>query len=61
MTSSTDDILDDLFHWVAFTAFVQVAREQKAWPDSDAVRQRAYRYYEDILAEKNAAKDAGQA
>ena len=50
------DILDDLFHAAALLAYVTVAREQQGWPDSESVRQLAYRLYEQALAEKNAAE-----
>jgi hypothetical protein len=53
MTASADDILDDLFHGCALTAFLEEAQARQDWPDSEATRLRAYRYYEDALAEKN--------
>lgn len=47
----TGDILDDLFHGCAVAAFVEVWRETGCFPpDSEAVRKRAYRYYEEELA-----------
>ncbi len=52
-----DSILDDLFQGCALTAFVEQAHAQQGWPDAEAIRQRAYRLYEDALAEKNRAKD----
>lgn len=36
----------DDFHACALAAFVDVASECGAWPDSEAVRVRAYEYYE---------------
>ena len=53
---SVDDdnsILDDLFHGCALAAFLEEAQARQDWPDSEATRLRAYRYYEDALAEKN--------
>ena len=51
--SSEDDILDDLFHACALTAFVEQAIAQKGPPGIQATRRRAYRLYEDALAERN--------
>ena len=51
--SSEDDILDDLFHGCAFTAFVDQAIAQQGPPDIEATRRRAYRLYEHALAERN--------
>ena len=45
--------LDDPFHSIALAAFVEVAREAGTWPDSEAVRRRAYELYEAELASKN--------
>lgn len=57
MTAETDDdLLDDLFTGCAALAFVEQARQQQNWPDSEATRRRAYRHYEDALAEKNRRK-----
>jgi hypothetical protein len=56
MTAEYDDILDGLFHGCALAAYLDEARETQGWPDSEATRRRAYRYYEDALAEKNARK-----
>jgi hypothetical protein len=53
---SDDDIMDSLFHGCALAAYVDQAVEQRGRPDSEATRQRAYRYYEDALAEKNRRK-----
>ena len=44
---TTDPILDDPFHAAAFAAFVQQARQQQGWPDSEQTRQRAYQIYEE--------------
>ena len=51
-----DDILDSLFHGCALAAYLDQAAEQQGRPDSEATRQRAYRYYEEALAEKNRVK-----
>ena len=60
MTAEPDDeILDGLFHGCALAAFLDEAAERQGWPYSVAVRRRAYRYYEDALAEKNRRKSAG--
>jgi hypothetical protein len=52
MADDTDDILDDLFQHCAWAAYLDQAVEQQGWPDSEATRVRAYRYYEDALARK---------
>lgn len=49
------DIFDDLFHGCAFQAYLDEARETHGWPDCEATRRRAYRYYEEALAERNRA------
>ena len=51
-----DDILGELFHGCALAAFVDQAIEEGWPPDCEATRRRAYRYYEEALAEKDAAK-----
>jgi hypothetical protein len=53
MTASDDDILDDLFHGCAWAAYLDQAAIEQGWPDSEATRRRAYRYYEDALAGRN--------
>lgn len=59
MNAETDDeILDSVFHGCALAAFLDEAAERQGWPDSVTVRQRAYRYYEDALAEKQRRKSA---
>jgi hypothetical protein len=50
---SADTILDDLFLSCALVAFVERARVEQRWPDSEATRLRAYQLYEAALAEKN--------
>jgi hypothetical protein len=47
-----EDILDDLFHGCAFAAYM--AQVEQGPPDCEATRRRAFRYYEDALAEKQA-------
>jgi hypothetical protein len=53
-----DEILDSLFHGCALAAFLDEAAERQGWPDSVAVQRRAYRYYEDALAENHRRKSA---
>lgn len=49
-----DDILDDLFHGCALAAYLDEAAQGNIWPpDREATRQRAFRYYEQALAEKD--------
>jgi hypothetical protein len=53
----TDDILDSLFHGCALKAYMEVWAETRQFPpDSEATRQRAFRLYEEALAEKNRRK-----
>jgi hypothetical protein len=62
MTAEYDDILDSLFHGCALAAYLDQAAVDGQWPpDSEATRQRAYRYYEEALAEKNRRKSDPQA
>jgi hypothetical protein len=59
MTSGADDdILDDLFHGGAFAAYVELAFEQQGPPDMEATRKRAYVYFEEELARRDAALPA---
>jgi hypothetical protein len=60
MTAESDEILDDLWHGCAFAAFVEQAIAQGGTPDREATRLRAYRYYEEALAEKNRQKSQPQ-
>lgn len=53
MTDPLDDILDCPFHAAAFTAFVEQARLEQGWPSPIETRERAYRHYENTLAEKH--------
>ena len=55
-----DSILDSLFHGCAWAAFLEQAAIQQGPPDPEATRLRAYRYYEEALAEKNARRQASQ-
>ena len=55
MSSDHTDILDDLFLGCALTAFLQVAAQQRAMPDAEATRRRAYDLYEDALRTRNQA------
>ena len=49
--SGFDDIMDDLFHGCAFAAFVDEAAKAGGSPCVEKTRQRAYRYFEEALAE----------
>ena len=40
----------------AWAAYIDQAVEEQGWPDSEATRRRAFAYYEEELAKKNAAK-----
>ena len=51
-----DNIWDDMFHGCAFAAFIDQAIEERAPPDMEATRRRAFAYYEQALATKNAAR-----
>ena len=53
MSTEADDILGELFHGCALTAFLEQAQAERGWPDPEATRQRAYRLYEQALAVKN--------
>jgi len=62
MTAEFDDILDGLFHGCALAAWLDQAAEERSWPPSiEGTRQRAYRYYEEALAEKNRRKSQPEA
>lgn len=54
---SFDDLLDDLFHGCAWSAFVELTASLGRIPDREATRRLAYRYYEEALAEKNSKLD----
>jgi hypothetical protein len=51
-----DHLLDDPFHGAAVAAYVELARRVGGPPDPQATRDLAYRYYEEHLARKNAAR-----
>ena len=46
------DILDDLFHGCALSAYIEQAVAHQDWPDSELTRRRAYQLYESELAMK---------
>lgn len=52
MTESLDDILDSLFHFAALRAYMEQAAVSSGPPCPHSTRQRAYRHYENALAEK---------
>ena len=55
--SEYDDILDGVFHGCALRAWLDQAAEEGSWPpSSEGTKQRAFRYYEEALAEKNRRK-----
>jgi hypothetical protein len=57
--TAEDDLWDDLFHGAAWSAYLQVWHETGQFPpDSEATRRRAYRLYEEALAEKNGHRQA---
>ncbi|MEO1526590.1 MAG: hypothetical protein AAFX06_14235 [Planctomycetota bacterium] len=47
------EILDDLFHGIAFSVFLEEAVKTEGQPCSVATRVRAYRSYERELARRN--------
>ncbi len=51
---TADPMWDEVFHGLAFSAFVAEARAVQGWPDSERVRRAAYRLYEDEMAARNA-------
>jgi hypothetical protein len=53
MADEYDDILDSTFHGCAWAAYFDQAAEEGRLPGRDATRRRAFRYYEEALAEKN--------
>jgi hypothetical protein len=53
MADDYDEILDGIFHGCALAAYLDQAKAEQGWPSSEATRRRAFRYYEDALAEKN--------
>jgi hypothetical protein len=58
----TGDILDDLFHFCALRAYLEIATETRQFPpESEATRRRAYQLYEEALAENNAGQPGSKA
>jgi hypothetical protein len=51
--TSDDAIWDDLFHGCACAAFIDQAVACQGSPDPEATHRRAFRYYEEALAQKN--------
>jgi hypothetical protein len=51
-----DPMWDDLFHGLAFSAFVLVAQAHGGPPPSDEVRKLTYGLYEGHLKEKSTAR-----
>jgi hypothetical protein len=49
-----DEMMDDLFLGCAIAAYVEEARAVQGWPDSERVKQRAYKLYEAALQRKQA-------
>jgi hypothetical protein len=60
MTAEYDEILDGIFHGCALHAFLDQAEEERGWPSCDATGRRAFAYFEEALAKKNAAEPAGE-
>jgi hypothetical protein len=62
MTAPTDDILDNLFHFCALLAYMEIYTQTRQFPpDSEATRRRAYQLYEEALAEKNVRRSGNKA
>lgn len=54
-----DELLTEPFHGCALRAYLEVWAETGQFPpESEATRQRAYRYYEEALAEKHRHDDS---
>lgn len=55
MCGGVRGIVDDTdpFHVCAFLAFIEEARAVQAWPDSEKVRQNAYKRYEELVRQKS--------
>jgi hypothetical protein len=60
VTAEYDDILDSLFHGCAWAAYFDQAAEEHGRPGCEATRRRAYRYYEEALAERNRQRPGSQ-
>lgn len=52
MTGDLDAFFDDLFLGCAFAAWVDQAILEQDWPDEERTRLRAYRYFEEALAQR---------
>jgi hypothetical protein len=53
--NADEPMWSDLFIGCSFLAMTELAREVQGWPDSEAVKQRAYAMYEAELKRKNGA------
>ena len=54
MSAAGDNLFDDLFHGSALRAYLDVWAETDQFPpNSETVKWRAYRYYEEGLASKH--------
>lgn len=51
------NVWKELFHQCALVAYVDEARRQAQWPDSESVRRRAYRLYESELRVGQSVQD----
>jgi hypothetical protein len=52
--TAADDFWEDIFHGAAWAAYMEILLETGQFPpDAEATRRRAFRYYEESLAEKN--------
>ena len=47
-----DDIMDDMFHSCALTAYIEEATKSGGPPDAELTRRRAFQLFEAALAEK---------
>jgi hypothetical protein len=57
MMTKTDEVLGGLFHACALTAFVEQAAIEQTWPNSATTRARAYRLYQQALADRDRMRD----
>jgi hypothetical protein len=57
--TSDDSMWDDIFHGCAWAAYIDQAQQERGRPDCEATRRRAFAYYEEALAEKNAVYSSG--
>ena len=51
---TSDPILDDVFQWFAWRAFIDEARAAQGWPDPEKTKQRCYAMYEAELESQSA-------